>query len=201
MHIKGLPPECSLSLSLSALLAHCSPVFTPSQVLTLLSFPPINPLYTRSAAWCDFSGVHLGMGPPWYSLAMFYNRGDHTCVACFMWSVEARKRLRRRWPGIPLERLPLHIHFPRCLHTGLSPGMRAHAEPATPLQDRPSGCCANSSQLKCLPTQPCKLPALNSTHTSVEGELLARYTVSVRRASYESVFKYVTSSINRGGLL
>lgn len=47
------------------------------------------------------------------------------------------------------------------------------------------------------PTQPCKLPLLNSAHTLVEGELFARYTVSARRVSYESVFKYVTGSINR----
>lgn len=47
------------------------------------------------------------------------------------------------------------------------------------------------------PPQPCKLPELNSAHTSVEGELFARYIVSARRVSYESVFKYVTGSINR----
>lgn len=60
---------------------------------------------------------------------------------------------------------------------------------------------SSSVSFPLLPTQPCKLPVLNSTHTSVEGELLARYTASERRASYESVFKYVTGSINRGGLL
>lgn len=58
--------------------------------------------------------------------------------------------------------------------------------------------CSLSEPCTPLPEQPCKLPGLNSAHTSVEGELFARYTVSARRASYESVFKYVTGSINRG---
>lgn len=59
---------------------------------------------------------------------------------------------------------------------------------------RPPPLCAPCTPL---PTQPCKLPELNSTHISVEGELFARYMVSARRVSYESVFKYVTGSINR----
>lgn len=84
------------------------------------------------------------------------------------------------------------------LHEGRTVGLprgRVHAAGVGPAQDW----AAPGRGTPCPPlsAQPCKLPGLNSTHTSVEGELFARYTVSVRRVSYEPVFKYVTGSINR----
>jgi hypothetical protein len=90
-HIKGLPtlhfplqfapsfsvcPVRSWPVSLSSHSLLCSPLFYPHgsallclpvlllQALTPFPFPQINPLYTRSVAWCGFSGHGLARYPP-----------------------------------------------------------------------------------------------------------------------------------------
>ena len=95
--------------------------------------------------------------------------------------------------------LHLHLHLPAGHgDVGKGPtdgaGLRVPAAGAGPPQHRAAPAV---QALQAPPSQPCKLPGQDSAHTSVEGELFARYTVSVRRVSYESVFKYVTGSINR----
>lgn len=92
--------------------------------------------------------------------------------------------------------LHLHLHLPAGPGEGAyrGGGLRVPAAGAGPPHTRHP---AAVQALQTPPAQPCKLPGRNSAHTSVERELLAGYTVSERRASYESVFKYVTDSINR----